>query len=85
MTCRKRIRRCQNRGVPLIWDQLGGYPETAQAASGMEAARSSIGLFVAPLHEHDPTGGLVLGKLALMPYVWLPRREAFLYTFREQK
>src|SRR6202022_3324777 len=40
MTCRKRIRRCQNRGVPFLWDQFGGCPETAQAASGMEAARS---------------------------------------------
>src|SRR5258707_9474822 len=41
MTCRKRIRRCQNRGWPFLWDQLGGCTETAQAASGMEAARSS--------------------------------------------
>src|SRR6516164_2716385 len=31
-------------GLPSLWDQLGGYPETAQAASGMEAARSSIWL-----------------------------------------
>ena len=31
-------------GLPLLWDQFGGCPETAQAASGMEAARSSIWL-----------------------------------------
>ena len=31
-------------GLPFLWDQLGGCTETAQAASGMEAARSSIGL-----------------------------------------
>ena len=31
-------------GLPLLRDQLGGCTETAQAASGMEAARSSIGL-----------------------------------------
>ena len=31
MTCRKRIRRCQNRGLPLLRDQLGGCTETAQA------------------------------------------------------
>jgi hypothetical protein len=38
------FRRCQNRGLPFLWDQFGGCPETAQAASGMEAARSSIWL-----------------------------------------
>src|ERR1700721_394346 len=26
MTCRKRIRRCQNRGVPLLRDQHGSCP-----------------------------------------------------------
>ena len=31
-------------GLPFLRDQLGGCTETAQAASGMEAARSSIGL-----------------------------------------
>jgi hypothetical protein len=31
-------------GLPFLRDQLGGCPETAQAASGMEAARSSIWL-----------------------------------------
>src|ERR1700730_581634 len=31
-------------GLPLLRDQLGGCTETAQAASGMEAARSSIWL-----------------------------------------
>src|ERR1700738_5307993 len=31
-------------GLPFLWDQLGGCTETAQAASGMEAARSSIWL-----------------------------------------
>jgi hypothetical protein len=30
--------------LAFLWDQLGGCTETAQAASGMEAARSSIGL-----------------------------------------
>jgi len=35
MKCRKRIRRCQNRGVPFLRDQLGRCPETAQAAAGM--------------------------------------------------
>src|SRR6266852_6689567 len=43
MTCRKRIR---TGGLPFLRDQFGGCPETAQAASGMEAARSSIWLFV---------------------------------------
>jgi hypothetical protein len=31
-------------GLPFLRDQLGGCTETAQAASGMEAARSSIWL-----------------------------------------
>ena len=35
MKCRKRIRRCQNRGVTLPPDQLGRCPETAQAVSGI--------------------------------------------------
>ena len=41
MTCRKRIRRCQNRGVAIPSGLAWEMPETAQAASGMEAARSS--------------------------------------------
>jgi hypothetical protein len=44
MTCRKRIRRCQNRGVAIPSGSAWGMPETAQAASGMEAARSSTRL-----------------------------------------
>src|SRR6516165_6083933 len=45
MTCRKRFRRCQNRGVAIpLGSAWGMCPETAQAASGMEAARSSIWL-----------------------------------------
>src|SRR6476660_4943896 len=44
MTCRKRIRRCQNRGVAVPSGSAWGMPETAQAASGMEAARSSTRL-----------------------------------------
>jgi hypothetical protein len=43
MRCRKRIRRCQNRRVTFLRISLGD-PETAQAASGMKAARSSIWL-----------------------------------------
>ena len=35
MTCRKRIRRCQNRGVAIPSGSAWGMPETAQAASGM--------------------------------------------------
>ena len=41
MTCRKRIRRCQNPGVAIPSGSAWGMPETAQAASGMEAARSN--------------------------------------------
>src|SRR5208283_1894854 len=44
MTCRKAIRRCQNRGVGHSPGSAWGMPETAQAASGMEAARSSTRL-----------------------------------------
>src|SRR5712692_9517449 len=33
--CRKRIRRCQNRGLTLPPGSAWGMPETAQAASGM--------------------------------------------------
>src|SRR5262249_24748370 len=33
--CRKRIRRCQNRGVTLPPGSARGMPETARAASGM--------------------------------------------------
>src|ERR1017187_10859416 len=33
--CRKRIRRCQNRGLTLPLGSAWGMPETAQAASGM--------------------------------------------------
>ena len=35
MKCRKRIRRCQNRGVTLPPGSARGMPETARAASGM--------------------------------------------------
>ena len=35
MTCRKRIRRCQNRGVTLPLGLAREMPETARAASGM--------------------------------------------------
>ena len=45
MTCRKAIRRCQNRGVATPPGLAWGMPETAQAASGMEAARSSTRLW----------------------------------------
>jgi len=45
MTCRKRIRWCQNRGVAIPSGSAWGMPETAQAASGMEAARSSTRLW----------------------------------------
>src|ERR1019366_5777098 len=44
MTCRKAIRRCQNRGVAIPSGSAWGMPETAPAASGMEAARSSTRL-----------------------------------------
>src|SRR5712671_1329405 len=33
--CRKRIRRCRNRGLTLRPGSAWGMPETAQAASGM--------------------------------------------------
>jgi hypothetical protein len=33
--CRKRIRRCQNRGLTLPLGLAWGMPETARAASGM--------------------------------------------------
>ena len=44
MTCRNAFRRCQNRGVAIPSGLAWGMPETAQAASGMEAARSSTRL-----------------------------------------
>src|SRR5271169_3320973 len=44
MTCRKAIRRCQNRRVAIPLGSAWGMPETAQAASGMEVARSSTRL-----------------------------------------
>ena len=42
--CRKRIRRCQNWGVTLPLGSAREMPETARAASGMQAARSSTRL-----------------------------------------
>src|ERR1700722_20363883 len=36
--CRKRIRRCQNRGVTLAPGSARGMPGIARAASGMKAA-----------------------------------------------
>ena len=35
MKCRKRIRRCQNRGMTLPPGLARGMPDTARAASGM--------------------------------------------------
>jgi hypothetical protein len=40
MTCRKRRNDVETRGESLPWDQSGGNLSTAQAASGMKAART---------------------------------------------
>ena len=50
-------------GLPFLRDQLGGFPETAHAASGMEAARSSIGLFT----ERENLAGDAKGKAQAAP------------------
>src|ERR1700751_4904711 len=43
MTCRKRIRRCQNRGVAIPSGSAWGMPETAQAASAWRRREAQPG------------------------------------------
>jgi len=66
MTCRKRIDDIETEGESFSREELGGYLLTAQAVSGIKAARAQLRLWCGTCEPVAPTPSAVHGTVSVL-------------------